>query len=170
MNNMTKSLTGYRAWANKLTFNSLLSLPNEEIYKERATRFGNIVHTLNHVYVIDDIFKAHLLNKPHSYTARNTESSPLLEELWGKQKLIDQWYIEYAKSLSEKQLAELIEFNFVDGGKGEMTREEMILHSVNHATYHRGFVGDMMYQIPVTPPANDYTVFLREHNIKVIAS
>jgi uncharacterized damage-inducible protein DinB len=44
-----------------------------------------------------------------------------------------------------------------------MTCEQIILHLVNHATYHRGFVGDMMYQARVTPPANDLTVFLRDH-------
>lgn len=43
-----------------------------------------------------------------------------------------------------------------------MTCNEMILHVVNHGTYHRGFVGDMMYQAGVTPSATDLPVFLRD--------
>ena len=45
-----------------------------------------------------------------------------------------------------------------------MSREEMIVHVVNHGTYLRGFVGDLMYQVPATPPANDLPVFLRDAN------
>ena len=48
------------------------------------------------------------------------------------------------------------------GGNGAMTREEIFLHLVNHATYHRGFVNDMMYQVPAKPPSNDLPVYLRE--------
>ncbi len=43
-----------------------------------------------------------------------------------------------------------------------MSRGEMIAHVVNHATYHRGFVADMMYQVPAMPPATDLPVFLRD--------
>jgi len=43
-----------------------------------------------------------------------------------------------------------------------MSRSDMILHVVNHGTYHRGLVSDMMYQVPAVPPANDLTVYLRD--------
>jgi len=43
-----------------------------------------------------------------------------------------------------------------------MTREEILRHVVNHSTYHRGFVGDMLYQVPASSPANDLPVFLRD--------
>jgi uncharacterized damage-inducible protein DinB len=57
---------------------------------------------------------------------------------------------------------ENINFDFIGGGKGAMTREEMILHIVNHGTYHRGLVADMMYQVPLVPPSTDLPVFLRD--------
>jgi uncharacterized damage-inducible protein DinB len=156
------TLVNYKAWANELTFSTVHDLPDGEATKQRQTRFGNIVHTLNHVYVIDDIFKAHLEGKSHSYTARNTETHPPLAELWEAQKAMDQWYIDYTNNASESLLDEQVEFQYVGGGNGIMSRMEMILHVVNHGTYHRGFVGDLMYQIPVTPPANDLPVFLRD--------
>jgi uncharacterized damage-inducible protein DinB len=33
---------------------------------------------------------------------------------------------------------------------------------VNHTSYHRGFVGEMMYKVPVRAPTTDLTVFLRD--------
>jgi uncharacterized damage-inducible protein DinB len=43
-----------------------------------------------------------------------------------------------------------------------MTRGEMLLHVVNHTTYHRGFVADLFFQIPARPPTTDLPVFLRD--------
>jgi uncharacterized damage-inducible protein DinB len=160
-----KLLAKYKAWADELTFSTVRKLPEGEATKKRSTRFGSMVHTLNHVYVIDDIFKAHLLGCRHSYTARNTEYPPPFEELWDMQREMDKWYVDYAENSSEKNLSEVVEFQFVGGGSGAMSRVDMIIHIVNHSTYHRGFVGDLMYQIPAIPPANDYPIFLRAmHN------
>jgi uncharacterized damage-inducible protein DinB len=160
-----KTLTKYKAWANELTFSSVNDLPEGEATKQRQTRFGNMVHTLNHVYVIDDVFKAHMLGINHNYTARNTKTHPRLEELWAKQREMDKWYIDYAEQLSDEKLAEIITFQFIGGGEGAMSLADIIIHVVNHSSYHRGFIGDLMYQVPAIPPANDYAVFLRDtHN------
>lgn len=157
-----QTLTRYNAWADEVVFAALRALPAGEATKKRPTRFGNMVHTLNHVYVIDLIFQAHLEGRPHGFTARNTPAPPPLEELWGSVRDIDQWYIDYADSLSATQRVERIRFQFVGGGEGVMSREEMIVHVVNHNSYHRGMVADMMYQVPANPPVSDLTVYLRD--------
>jgi uncharacterized damage-inducible protein DinB len=155
-------LTRYNAWADSLVFAALQSLPEGEAAKGRPTRFGNMIHTLNHVYVIDCIFKAHLERQPHHFKARNTPTHPPLPELWNAVKSIDQWYIDYSTALSDERLAERIEFQFIGGGAGVMSRKDMLLHVVNHGTYHRGIVADLMYQVPAAPPVTDLTVFLRD--------
>ena len=156
-------LTRYKAWANAISFRTVMALPDAELLRPRATRFGNIVHTLNHVYVIDAIFRAHLEGRSHGYTARNTDHPLPVADLWQEVQAMDRWYVDYAARLGEALLAEMVDFVFVDGGAGAMTREAMILHVVNHGSYHRGFVGDMLYQIPAAFPANDLSVFLQRH-------
>src|SRR6185295_8701915 len=59
-------------------------------------------------------------------------------------------------------LGEKVKFTFVGGGEGAMTRGEMLQHLVNHTSYHRGFVAQMMYEVPARPPTTDLTVFLRD--------
>ena len=157
-----RTLTKYKAWANELTFSAVYALSKGEATKNRQTRFGNMVHTLNHVYVIDDIFKAHMLRNNHNYISRNTEKHPSLDDLWALQKIMDKWYINFAKKLSDEELSEVVRFHYIGGDEGAMSRADMIIHVVNHSTYHRGFVGDLMYQVPAIPPANDFTVYLRE--------
>ena len=48
-----RMLTRYKAWANEAIFSMVSKLPDEEVIRQRVTPFGNMVHTLNHVYVID---------------------------------------------------------------------------------------------------------------------
>ena len=67
-----------------------------------------------------------------------------------------------ASGLNDLELAEEIAFEFVGGGAGRMTRADILFHIVNHATYHRGFVGDMLYQAGITPRATDLPVYIRD--------
>jgi uncharacterized damage-inducible protein DinB len=155
-------LTSYKAWANEIVYSTAATLPEAELLAVRPTTFKTIASTLNHVYVVDRIFQAHLRGTSHEYTARNTPTHPPLPELWEAVKGLDRWYLDYAAALPEAGWSERVAFTFVGGGEGEMSRLEILLHLVNHATYHRGFVGDMFNQSGVFPRASDQTVFLRD--------
>ena len=157
-------LARYNAWANRLIFDAVTGLPPGEATKPRQSLFKNMVHMLNHNYVIDRIFQAHLEGREHGYTARNTPDHPPLDELWRAQQAIDAWYIEKYDAMSDAELNGVLRFTFVGGGEGAMTRGEMLLHVVNHTSYHRGFVAEMFYQVPARPPTTDLPVFLRDHH------
>ena len=155
-------LTRYNRWANDLILAAVAALPAGEATKPRATLFKNMVHTLNHNYVIDRIFQAHLEGRAHGYTARNTAEHPPLEELWRAQRSLDDWYVGCYDAMSDAALDERLHFEFVGGSEGAMTRGEMLMHIVNHTSYHRGFVADLFFQVPARPPITDLTVFLRD--------
>ena len=157
-----RTLTRYNRWANKLIFDATFKLPEGEATKPRHTLFKNIVHSLNHNYVIDRIFQAHLEGREHGYAARNTPDHPPLAELWRLQQEIDAWYVAKYDALSDAELNAVLRFTFVGGGEGAMTRGEMLQHVVIHTSYHRGFVGQMFYQVPARPPTTDLPVYLRD--------
>ncbi len=157
-----RTLTRYNAWADRLIHAAVADLPEGEATKPRETLFRNMVHTLNHNYVIDRIFQAHLEGREHGYAARNTTDHPPLAELREAQAAIDDWYIAWSDRVTPAELDERLEFTFVGGGEGAMTRAEMVLHVVNHTSYHRGFVADLFYQVPARPPTTDLPVFLRD--------
>jgi uncharacterized damage-inducible protein DinB len=157
-----RTLTRYNQWANDAIFQAIAKLPEGEAARDRQSLFKNMVHTLNHNYVIDRIFQAHLEGRDHGYTARNTPDHPPLDQLWRDQQALDRWYVDWSDGLTDAALDETIEFGYVGGGEGRMTRGEILLHIVNHTSYHRGFVGEMMYKVPVRAPTTDLTVFLRD--------
>lgn len=157
-----RTLTRYNAWGNKLIFDAVAALPPGEATKPRQGLFKNMVHMLNHIYVIDRVFQAHLEGRPHGYGARNTPDHPPLDELWRAQREMDAWYVQWSDRLTPPAMDEKVSFQYVGGGEGVMTRGEVLLHIVNHTTYHRGFVAEMIYRVPATPPATDFTVYVRD--------
>jgi len=157
-----RMLTRYNAWADRLIFEAVAALPEAEATRPRVGLFKNMVHMLNHIYVIDRIFQAHLEGREHGYAARNTPDHPPLGELWRAQQALDAWYIAWSDALTPAALEERVRFAYVGGGQGEMTRGEILLHVVNHTTYHRGFVAEMIYRLGTPAPTTDLTVFLRD--------
>lgn len=160
--NYAKTFTRYKAWANKVFFSVLHELPEHELTAPRPIIFGNLLRTLNHSCAMDYVWQCHLLGKPHGLTTRNPENPPPLAELDFRQREIDQWYIGYADALTAQQLEEVVEFEFIGGGAGAMKRSDILLHVVNHGTYHRGHAADILYHLDIAPPSTDLPVFLRE--------
>jgi uncharacterized damage-inducible protein DinB len=118
------------------------------------------IRTLNHIYVVDRIFRAHLLGEQHGYSATNTESTPELGELQFSVAETDAWFEKYVSTITKIQLEEGIAFRFTDGDAGRMTREEILVHVITHGSYHRGNVGQVLKSISVAPPRDLYTKFL----------
>jgi uncharacterized damage-inducible protein DinB len=150
------SLFAQKSWANNDLFNVLATVSADE----HADTVHSAIRMLNHIYVVDRIFQAHLLGERHGYSATNTEATPGLDELQFSVAGTDAWYESYAREASASQLAESITFRFTDGDAGTMTREEMLLHVITHGAYHRGNVGQMLKFISVAPPRDLYTKFL----------
>lgn len=156
-------LARYNAWSDKVMFDAVAALPEGEAVKPRTSLFRNMVHTLNHIYVIDRIWQAHLEGRDHGYEARNTKDHPPLADLWKLQQAVDDWYVTWSNAQTDASLAETVNYTLIGGNAGAMTRGEILLHVVMHTSYHRGFVGDMMFQVTGhRAPGMDLPVYMRE--------
>jgi uncharacterized damage-inducible protein DinB len=154
-------LSRYNAWANRTMIDAVSALPPGEATKERPTLFKTMVGTLNHIYVVNEIWRAHLQGRDHGFTARNLVLHPELEALGREQAAIDAWYVTWADAQTPQTLAETLEFTLIGGNRGAMTRGEILLHVVTHCSYHRGYVADLFPQLARHPPAMDLPVYKR---------
>jgi len=152
-------LLRYKDWANQLIFAALAKLPENELTAPRPIVFGSILRTLNHTYSMDVVWQANLEGRRHGFKTRNPPSSPPFHELREAQEQIDAWYVAYAGKLSPADEEQPVHFTFIGGGPASLTRRGILLHVVNHGTYHRGNVAAMMYQIGAVPPTTDLPVF-----------
>jgi uncharacterized damage-inducible protein DinB len=152
------SLLQYKAWANQELLTDLQRLDSVT----QQAELHAALRILNHIHVVECIFAANLQGISHHYNATNTTETPTLEALHQAVVETDCWYLDYAAGLSAEQLAERLNFNFVDGDTGCMSREEMLAHIVTHGGYHRGAVGRIMAQLQLAPPRDIYTRFLHQ--------
>ncbi|TAN04933.1 MAG: DUF664 domain-containing protein [Rhodanobacteraceae bacterium] len=156
------TLMRYKAWADTRLYAALASVPPDTLAKPTPVFAGSILRTLNHVCLIDVVWKSHLLGVPHGFVTRNPEASRGLAELRQAQAATDAWYVRQAEHLTPPQADETVHFAFIGGGTGAMTRGEIMLHVVNHTTYHRGHISAMLYLAGVQSPVTDLPVYLRE--------
>jgi uncharacterized damage-inducible protein DinB len=112
---------------------------------------------------MDVVWRAHLQGTGHGFTTRNPDDCPPFTQLRTAQRDMDQWYVEYCGDMEESCCAEIVNFSFIGGGSGSMSRGEILLHVVNHTTYRRGHIGSMIYEVAAEPPTTDLPVFLREY-------
>jgi uncharacterized damage-inducible protein DinB len=157
-----RMLARYNAWADEQIFDAVAALPPGEAEKTRTTLFKSMIGTLNHNYVVDLIWQAHIEGRPHGFKARNVVVHAELAALRQAQRAFDQWLIDWADAQSAASLDEIVDFTFISGRTGRVSRGDMLLHIVNHTTYHRGWVAEMFFEVPAKAPAGDLPDFLLE--------
>lgn len=146
----------YKAWANSEILDSLAKV-DEARYPEQ---WKLAVRLMNHTYVVDCIFAAHLSGAEHQFLGTNTPETPTVDQLRESISKSDIWYMNYVGQLAHGKLKESISFTFTDGDKGTMTREEMLFHILAHGAYHRGNVGMVLSSCGIDRPKDTFTRFL----------
>lgn len=155
-------MAAYTAWANDVMLRNAARLPDAELESPRNTLFQTIAGTFDHILVVAEIFCAHLKGRDHCYTSRQRGEPLAFAEVAGRLRTMDNHFVSLTAGWSVSDLGCVIDFAYVDGSKGSMTRGDIVLHLANHATYHRGFISNLLYPILPNGAANDLTVFLRD--------
>lgn len=155
-------LCRFSAWAGARLYEALAALPPETLSMPRPHRDKGILGVLSHIYVVDRIWQANLQGRAHGFTARNLPAPLPFGEIRDELSAMERWYVDYAESCSESQLEEVVDFHYVGGQPASLARADMLLHIVNHRTWHRGYIADMMYESGSRPPTIDLNVYLRD--------
>jgi len=142
-----RMLVQYKCWSDRVLYDGIAALPPGEAEKPRVSLFRNMLHTLNHILIIDRIWQAHLEGRDHGYEARNTKDYPPLADMRAQQESVNRWYVDWSLAQTDNSLGKSVEYTLIGGNRGVMTRGEILLHVVMHDNYHRGYVGDMMFQV-----------------------
>ena len=150
------ALFAQKSWANGELFDVLATVSPAT----HAAPVQTAIRTLNHIFVVDRIFRAHLLGEKQDYAATNTTATPELGSLNFAVAETDLWFENYVAGISDESLSESLDFRFTDGDAGRMTREEMLSHVITHGAYHRGNVGQVLKGIEIAPPRDLFTKFL----------
>ena len=146
----------YKAWADARTLAAVAQIDPTT----RQPHFDFVRQQLNHMVRVEELFRARLLDEPPPHDSTNAPELPALEALSARLTASNEWLQAYAASLPPEQWQTCVRFVFVDGQRGQMSREEIVYHLINHGTYHRGAIGHALDLAGAPRPADTYTVFV----------
>jgi uncharacterized damage-inducible protein DinB len=157
MNSMLLKSFQYKSWADQRTIAAMRKIDQAQF----GPKFSFAQQQLNHMIIVEELFKSRLLGEAAPHSATNTATLPSLDELQRRIEASNAWFSEFAaqaSGLSEKFIA----FQFVDGLQGSLSHQEVLFHIINHGTYHRGAIGHALDLSGVAHPADTYTVFIHQ--------
>ena len=120
-----------------------------------------ILRLLDHIQVVDEIFRCNLEARPHGHAAPRSAELPSLDALASRARASGDWYVDYADALKPEEVDEPLAFSFANGEPARMTRGEMLLHVALHAAGHRGQVALLLQKNGMEPWPDRITDFLR---------
>ena len=145
------ALISFNTWANGKVVESLRSCP--ALPEAGVLRLSNILE--NNWYVYDIIFERDLSkwDDDRNYT---------IEECIAEIPKIEAAYQELLQSLTEEQLARTVRFKNVVGDMVERRIGDLIFHTFDHCTYHRGQIAMIVREHGGEPAKTWYNRWIAE--------
>src|ERR1700680_470585 len=150
----------YNAWANKRLYQACAMLAESEYLKPRASFFGSIHATLNHLMVADRISLGRIEARP--------EKLALNQMLYGDFTALhvargaeDERLIRVVEGLDPARLDQPLDYLNTKGERFRTPLRIVLGHLFNHQTHHRGQVHGLLSQTTVPPPELDLIYFAR---------
>ena len=98
-----RSLFMYKISANEGLFAEFAKIDQNERQSEQHAA----IRVLNHIYVVDRIFAAHLSGQKHGYSGTNTPETPSVDRLRSAVAQSDRSYVEYVENVLPEKLQEV---------------------------------------------------------------
>lgn len=161
-----RTLIHQKRWAT----NGLNAVLSDNLERLPADEQVLVRRLLDHIQIVDEIFRHNLVECPHGYTALRSGEIPAFETLAREARATADWYADYADALEPQEVDETIDFSFSSGEPARMTRGEMLLHVATHAAGHRGQVALLLQKNGILPFPDRITDFLKAGHVTEVAA
>jgi uncharacterized damage-inducible protein DinB len=155
-----RTLFKYNAWANERLLSALGSLDPERFARHLKASHGSIRGTLAHLAAAEWIWLERL--RGHSPNQLLPEAEfETIEMATRRLAEIDRELWDYVTGLNETDLEGRKDYVTTEGKPYSNVLRDMLLHLINHSSYHRGQVASLLRQVGATPLATDLILYLR---------
>jgi uncharacterized damage-inducible protein DinB len=151
----------FHRWATKRIVEAARPLPADELHKDHGVSFKSIFGTLVHIYQADSAWMGRIHGNPESQTS-TYPSKPDLDGLASDWFELLDGTVEWSAGLTEAEWNKIISYKDSKGNSHQTPLLPIIMHVVNHGSYHRGQVSSLLRQAGITPPNTDLINFYRQ--------
>jgi uncharacterized damage-inducible protein DinB len=156
-----RDLYRYTDWADERVLGCLRPLPVATLTRELGGSFPTLRRTLAHVisgqWVWLERWEGRIPKQPPGWLP-DAELDVLEAALRDVQARRHAWL----EQLPPEALTRTLEFHFMNGTPGAFVMADLLMHVVNHSTFHRGQLVTLLRQAGATGlPATDFTEYRR---------
>jgi uncharacterized damage-inducible protein DinB len=153
-------LLDYHYWARDRMLDAIGALSVEQYERDMGNSFASVRDTANHLFHAEWIWHARWIGETPTAAARpGVADRDALRSLWTIQ---ESRIRSFVASLGTNGIDRVFEYRTLAGVEMRSKFWEMLVHVVNHGTYHRGQIVTMMRQLGCPPPvATDMIAYFR---------
>jgi len=154
---------GYTAWANQELLRACSALTAEQLERDLGASHASILKTFRHIYYTERVWIQRLeasalppmieVGDQRIFGDRPPE--PSFNELIERWPQVWEGYRTWLANIDEAALEARLPSSMPDGAEYQFTKWEIVVHSVNHSTLHRGQIISMIRALGLKPPNVD---------------
>ena len=168
MKQLLITLCDYNVWANKSIMAFLQTLPPEFVDATTLSSFPTIVKTIYHIWDAQVIW----LNRLQGISLNTWPSEEYGDNFAGYDLYFIQQsedILKFVETRSESYFDTTCFYKTMNGKENKTLNGHIILHCMNHSTYHRGQIITMLRNLGITNLVQtDIIIYLREQQQKKI--
>jgi uncharacterized damage-inducible protein DinB len=158
MKELINTYLDYNLWANK-RITAVVTSINPSLYDvEVKSSFPSLRKTVHHIWDAELAWLARLKKEVVSWPPSAQFKDPAIDDFL---KTSDA-FVDYVKSKGDNFLSEISPYKDSKGAQHSNLHSEMIMHCMNHSTYHRGQLVTILRGLGVTEiPSTDLITWYR---------
>lgn len=144
------SMFQYNDWANEQTLNSFKFL---EPLPEKCLLL------LSHIIAAQDVW-CERISGTHDWNIQLWDVYNLQECAVLSSQSTQQW-LKLIRKLKEKDFERFVKYKNLKGNSFESPVRDILAHVINHSTYHRAQINQLLRQNNIQPPKTDFIFYTR---------
>ena len=149
MKEILSTYTSYNLWANTKFLDVLKNIEPLLLDKEIKSSFPSLRKTMQHIWSAEEVWHRRFLGESlASLPEPENNFSAFAKRLSAR----SQSFVDLLKNKDENFLVQTCSYKDFRGNSHTNFHWQMIMHCMNHSTYHRGQIVTMLREVGVTNP------------------
>jgi uncharacterized damage-inducible protein DinB len=152
---MAQEVITYNTWANMRVLDAVSRVAASDFTRVLGGSYPSLQSTLTHMLWVEWLWLERWQgNSPQELFA--PEDFPSILQIASRWRQIHAGQQSFVQSLTPADLERVIRYTNRAGEEWEYTLARMIYHLINHSTYHRGQVTNMLRLLNASPAKTDF--------------